>query len=94
MQQRKSRVSRCSGFSRTGIAVESRKARFFVYAAGGYYYPGKDLNGLRDEMASYLDLGYSVVKIKIGGASLAEDIERIEAVLKILETPDQAGCGC
>src|SRR5690242_7443241 len=37
----------------------------FVYAAGGYYYPGKDLNGLREEMARYLDLGYSVVKIKI-----------------------------
>src|SRR5882672_9243555 len=63
--------------------------RVFVYAAGGYYYPGKDLNGLRDEMARYLDLGYSVVKIKIGGSSLAEDIERMEAVLKILKSPDQ-----
>src|SRR5579859_5454834 len=35
--------------------------KVFVYAAGGYYYPGKDSNGLRDEMAGYLDLGYSVV---------------------------------
>src|ERR1700688_3449567 len=61
----------------------------FVYAAGGYYYPGKDLAGLRDEMAGYLDLGYSVVKIKIGGASLSEDLGRIEAVLKILKTPDK-----
>jgi len=58
--------------------------RVFVYAAGGYYYPGKGLDGLRSEMASYLERGYTVVKMKIGGASLAEDCERIEAVLKIL----------
>jgi L-alanine-DL-glutamate epimerase-like enolase superfamily enzyme len=55
--------------------------RVFVYAAGGYYYPGKDLGALRGEMRSYLDRGYTVVKMKIGGASLAEDRARIEAVL-------------
>jgi L-alanine-DL-glutamate epimerase-like enolase superfamily enzyme len=64
-------------------------SKIFVYAAGGYYYPGKGLVALRDEMAGYLDLGYSVVKMKIGGAPLAEDLGRIEAVLKILKTPDQ-----
>jgi L-alanine-DL-glutamate epimerase-like enolase superfamily enzyme len=53
----------------------------FVYAAGGYYYPGKDLSGLRAEMRGYLDRGYNVVKMKIGGADLAEDCRRIEAVL-------------
>ncbi|MFE8645549.1 mandelate racemase/muconate lactonizing enzyme family protein [Sphingomonas sp. NCPPB 2930] len=58
--------------------------RVFVYAAGGYYYPGKGLDGLRREMESYLARGYSVVKMKIGGASLAEDCARIESVLKIL----------
>ncbi len=41
--------------------------RVFVYAAGGYYYPGKDLDALRAEMRSYLDRGYTVVKMKIGG---------------------------
>ena len=55
--------------------------RVFVYAAGGYYYPGKDNIALRGEMRSYLDRGYNVVKMKIGGASLAEDAARIEAVL-------------
>ena len=55
--------------------------RVFVYAAGGYYYPGKDLGALRSEMRSYLDRGYTVVKMKIGGASLDEDRSRIEAVL-------------
>ncbi|MGZ5088858.1 MAG: mandelate racemase/muconate lactonizing enzyme family protein [Usitatibacter sp.] len=56
----------------------------FVYAAGGYYYPGKDDTQLKREMTSYLDRGYSVVKMKIGGAPLDEDLRRIEAVLGIL----------
>src|SRR5690349_15041485 len=58
------------------------KPRVFVYAAGGYYYPGKNLGALRDEMRGYLQRGYSVVKMKIGGASLEEDRQRIEAVLQ------------
>lgn len=55
--------------------------RVFVYAAGGYYYPGKDLGALRAEMRSYLDRGYTVVKMKIGGAPIEDDRQRIEAVL-------------
>ena len=58
--------------------------KVFVYAAGGYYYPGKNVTALQDEMKKYLDLGYSVVKIKIGGESLADDIKRIEAVIKVV----------
>ena len=56
----------------------------FVYAAGGYYWPGQGVEGLLREMRGYLDRGYSVVKKKIGGASLAEDCKRIEAVLGLL----------
>ena len=67
---------------RYGNGQANRKV--FVYAAGGYYWPGKGLEGLTDEMQSYLDRGYSVVKMKIGGASLGEDCQRIEAVLKML----------
>ena len=61
----------------------NRKAdpRVFVYAAGGYYYPGKDLSALRREMRGYLERGYTVVKMKIGGAPIDEDRQRIEAVL-------------
>lgn len=55
--------------------------RVFVYAAGGYYYPGKDDTALRAEMRSYVDRGYTVVKMKIGGATMSEDQRRIEAVL-------------
>ena len=64
-------------------------SKVFVYAAGGYYYPNKNLSALQDEMRGYLALGYSAVKMKIGGAPLSEDLRRIEAVLKILENPVQ-----
>ena len=74
---------------RYGNGTPDRKV--FVYAAGGYYYPGKDDAKLMAEMQSYLDRGYSVVKMKIGGASLAEDCRRIEAVLKML-SPGQQLC--
>ncbi|WP_309083337.1 mandelate racemase/muconate lactonizing enzyme family protein [Chelativorans sp.] len=59
--------------------------KVFVYAAGGYYYPGKDLDALRREMRGYLDRGYTVVKMKIGGESLEHDKARIEAVLEEID---------
>lgn len=65
---------------RNGVADD----RVWVYAAGGYYYPGKDVSALQDEMKSYLDRGYRVVKMKIGGVPLAEDLRRIEAVIKVV----------
>ncbi len=56
----------------------------FVYAAGGYYYPGKDDSQLQEEMRRYRGMGYEVVKMKIGGASLDEDKRRIESVLEVV----------
>ncbi|MGW8286389.1 MAG: mandelate racemase/muconate lactonizing enzyme family protein [Candidatus Deferrimicrobiaceae bacterium] len=64
-------------------------SRVFVYAAGGYYYPGKGTRELRDEMSRYLDAGYRVVKIKIGGAPLADDLGRIEEVLSLVGSGDR-----
>jgi len=58
--------------------------KVWVYAAGGYYYPGKDDTQLQNEMKSYLDRGYNVVKMKIGAVPLAEDLRRIEAVLNVV----------
>jgi len=58
--------------------------KIFVYAAGGYYYPGQDHGKLKDEMRSYIDRGYTVVKKKIGGASLDEDLRRIDSILSVL----------
>src|ERR1700712_4697391 len=46
---------------RGGVADD----KVWVYAAGGYYYPGKDQSKLQAEMRSYLDRGYDVVKMKI-----------------------------
>ncbi|MFJ9174270.1 mandelate racemase/muconate lactonizing enzyme family protein [Streptomyces sp. NPDC102360] len=60
-------------------------ASVFVYAAGGYYAPGKTLTDLQAEMKAFLDQGYDVVKMKIGGADLAEDLRRIEAVIEVLD---------
>jgi len=56
-------------------------ARVFVYAAGGYYYPGKGNAALCAEMRGYVERGYTVVKMKIGGAPIDDDRARIEAVL-------------
>jgi L-alanine-DL-glutamate epimerase-like enolase superfamily enzyme len=56
----------------------------WVYAAGGYYYPGKGVEALQDELRHYRDLGYACVKVKIGGVPLADDIERIEAALAVV----------
>jgi L-alanine-DL-glutamate epimerase-like enolase superfamily enzyme len=65
---------------RGGMADE----RVWVYAAGGYYHPGKGLEALQDEMRGYRDRGYRVVKMKVGAVKLAEDLRRIEAVLEIV----------
>jgi L-alanine-DL-glutamate epimerase-like enolase superfamily enzyme len=56
----------------------------FVYVGGGWYAPGKGMRELQDEMKRHLDAGYTMVKMKVGGAPLAEDMRRIEAVKSIL----------
>jgi D(-)-tartrate dehydratase len=61
----------------------------FVYGAGGYYQPGATLQSLQDELGAFLDKGFTLVKMKIGGAKLPEDLRRIEAALEVLERPDQ-----
>ena len=62
-----------------------------VYAAGGYYYPGRDssLDALRAEMTGYLDEGYSAVKMKVGGTTVGEDLARIEAVIDAVGAGDR-----
>ena len=69
---------------RYGRGAAAADPRVLVYAAGGYDYPGKDIPKLIEEMRRYLDRGYTVVKMKIGGAPLADDLKRIEAVLGML----------
>ncbi|MGU9951161.1 MAG: enolase C-terminal domain-like protein [Gammaproteobacteria bacterium WSBS_2016_MAG_OTU1] len=54
-----------------------------VYPGGGYYFPGKNLQKLKDEMRGYIDNGYRMVKMKIGGAPLKEDMRRVDAVIAV-----------
>ncbi len=59
-----------------------------VYAGGGYYYPRDDIARLSDEIRRFRDLGYTHVKIKIGGLPLDHDLRRIEAAIRLL--PDSS----
>lgn len=63
--------------------------KVFCYVGGGWYAPGKTTQDLQDEMRRHLDAGYTMVKMKIGGAPLAEDMRRIEAVKSIIANRGQ-----
>ena len=54
--------------------------RIPVYIAGGYYEEGKGLKELAEEMEENLRLGARAVKMKIGGAPISEDVERVRVV--------------
>ena len=74
------------------------KPKMFVYVGGGWYAPNKGIPELLDEMKSYLDMGYTQLKIKIGGESISNDVKRLEAVLKLLNNDGNnlavdANCG-
>jgi D(-)-tartrate dehydratase len=56
----------------------------FCYVGGGWYQPGRSIADLQDEMRRHLDAGYTLVKMKIGGLPLAEDLRRLEAVLAVV----------
>jgi len=58
--------------------------RIFCYVGGGWYWPGQTITDLQDEMRRHLDAGYTMVKMKVGGLPLDEDVRRIEAVLAVL----------
>jgi L-alanine-DL-glutamate epimerase-like enolase superfamily enzyme len=58
--------------------------KVFCYVGGGWYAPGKTTKDLQDEMRRHLDAGYTMVKMKVGGMALADDLARIEAVKSIL----------
>lgn len=53
-----------------------------TYAAGGYYYPEDSLVRLKEELEAYKRLGFDTFKIKVGGASLEEDLERIALAIE------------
>ncbi|HXZ22164.1 MAG TPA: enolase C-terminal domain-like protein [Pseudolabrys sp.] len=58
--------------------------RVFCYVGGGWYWPGQTIKDLRDEMRGHLDAGYTMVKMKVGGLPLEQDLRRLEAVLEVV----------
>ncbi len=66
--------------------------KVFCYVGGGWYAPGKTTTDLQDEMRGHLDAGYTMVKMKVGGMPLADDLARVEAVKSILPRGRQT-CG-
>ncbi|MGH3292995.1 MAG: enolase C-terminal domain-like protein [Trebonia sp.] len=58
-----------------------------VYASGGYPYPDNDVAALSEEVGHFAALGFTHVKIKIGGSPLDQDLRRIEAAAAHLAGP-------
>ena len=50
------------------------------YVTGGYYQDGKTTDDLTAECKSYVETGYNAIKLKIGGVSVEEDVDRVTAV--------------
>jgi L-alanine-DL-glutamate epimerase-like enolase superfamily enzyme len=55
-----------------------------AYASGGYYLPGKTPKDLAEEVRGYIEMGFPAVKIKVGRASVQDDVERIKACREVL----------
>jgi D(-)-tartrate dehydratase len=58
--------------------------RVFCYVGGGWYLPGQTIRDLQDEMLRHLDAGYTMVKMKVGGLPLADDVRRVAAMKETL----------
>jgi L-alanine-DL-glutamate epimerase-like enolase superfamily enzyme len=61
-----------------------RAEKVFCYVGGGWYAPGQTFADVQDEMRRHLDAGYTMVKMKVGGLPLADDVERVGAVLDVV----------
>jgi D(-)-tartrate dehydratase len=58
--------------------------KVFCYVGGGWYWPGQTIKDLQNEMRRHLDAGYTMVKMKVGGLPIDEDLRRLEAVLNVV----------
>jgi D(-)-tartrate dehydratase len=58
--------------------------KVFCYVGAGWYAPGKTTRDLQDEMRGHLDAGYTMVKMKVGGMPLTDDLHRVDAVKSVL----------
>lgn len=58
------------------------------YVGGGWYRPEGDLAALSDEVKRHLGAGYTHIKIKVGGASIKDDLARIETAIGLMAGAD------
>jgi L-alanine-DL-glutamate epimerase-like enolase superfamily enzyme len=58
--------------------------KVFCYVGGGWYTPGETRKTVQDEMRRHLDAGYTMVKMKVGGLPLQDDVRRVAAVLDVI----------
>jgi len=63
--------------------------KVFCYVGGGWYWPGQTIKDLQNEMRRHLDAGYTMVKMKVGGLPLDEDLRRLEAVLNVVGSSER-----
>ncbi|MCS6951892.1 MAG: mandelate racemase/muconate lactonizing enzyme family protein [Bryobacterales bacterium] len=64
------------------LGVHSERLR--CYATGGYYREGQTTEELVREMESYVEQGFTAVKLKVGRAEPREDAARLRAVRRAL----------
>jgi D(-)-tartrate dehydratase len=58
--------------------------KVFCYVGGGWYAPGQTFKDVQDEMRRHLDAGYTMVKMKVGGLPLGDDVRRVAAVREVV----------
>jgi L-alanine-DL-glutamate epimerase-like enolase superfamily enzyme len=56
------------------------RRKIFTYATGGYYPRDATVKSAAEELASFVKAGFKAVKLKTGGFSVDEEIERVAAV--------------
>ena len=61
-------------------------APVLAYATGGYYREDSRDDGYAEEMAGFVANGYTAVKLKAGGGTLAEDAERVQRTREAIGT--------
>lgn len=64
--------------------------KIFCYVGGGWYAPGQTFADVQEEMRRHLDDGYTMIKCKVGGLPLADDLRRLEAVKAVLGNAELA----
>ena len=87
------KIAEQAAASRAGGALQRRRRvadKVFCYVGGGWYWPGQTIRDLQDEMRRHLDAGYTMVKMKVGGLPLADDVQRVEAVKSIVRSACRA----